>query len=298
VLAVAPRQGPSQVWTGESFWLDVMTGGAARGERRAFAALVTHYRVRLRRFLQAAAPNEPIDMLEASVWESSARGVRSLDLAQRRARAFDRDRGDGSRADQEPGFRGWLFALAREHLRALSPPLAGAPSRLLDRIDVEFMDLLDGAVGGGDAALAELIDGLGADERDVVLLRVVGAFDIDQVAAVLDRKVEWVRFVCGRALVHIADRYRPEEALVPVGVGSRTDVLLADDEGHGASSWIESEAAGAVLDGVVEEDAPLWRTDVARLASLARDPVGPSDARHLEVIVDGMMRIWRAEGGQ
>ena len=88
-------------------------------------------------------------------------------------------------------------------------------------------DRLDGAVErgwGGDPAwlvieqlgvqqtVEELITDLAPDQAEAVLLRVLGGFDVAEVARIMDRSPGNVRVLCHRALKRLAVRMS-EEAL-------------------------------------------------------------------------------------
>ncbi len=167
----------------------------------ALADLFRAYQPRVLRYLRAQE-REMADDLAAEVWLAVARGL---------------DRFDGD----ERGFRGWLFTIARHRL------VEHRRRQARRRTDPMPSDRLDGAVErgwGGDPAwlvieqlgvqqtVEELITDLAPDQAEAVLLRVLGGFDVAEVARIMDRSPGNVRVLCHRALKRLAARMS-EEAL-------------------------------------------------------------------------------------
>jgi RNA polymerase sigma-70 factor (ECF subfamily) len=114
--------------------------------------------------------------------------------------------GDGA------AFRRWLFTIAhhravdavrRQSRAAGDVPLEG---ELLDRRDGAARSAEIEALGrmAGEAAL-RLVHGLPADQRDVLLLRVVADLSVEEVAGVLERSADAVRQLHRRALVRLRE---------------------------------------------------------------------------------------------
>lgn len=176
--------------------------GAGRGQDDALTEIFRAYQPRLLRYLRAQEPGMADD-LAAEVWLAVARGL-------------DDFSGD------EAGFRGWLFTIARNRLiehrrrqaRRRTDPL---PDDRLDR-PVEHGP-------GGDPAwlvierlgVQQTIDALVADlapeQAEAVLLRVLGGFDVAEVARIMGRSPGHVRVLCHRALKRLAVTTSDEEAV-------------------------------------------------------------------------------------
>jgi RNA polymerase sigma-70 factor, ECF subfamily len=184
---------------------DVVLAAAVDGEHWALTELFRAYNPALLRYLRAQAP-DAADDLSSDVWVAIARRLRHF-------------------AGGEMGFRGWLFTVARsrviEHRR----------KEARRRTDPVTHERLDGpAHNGTDAdpgdlvveriAAQEAVNALVADltssQADAVLLRVVGGFDVADVARIMGRPAGSVRVLCHRALQRLAARCNqgsPEEVL-------------------------------------------------------------------------------------
>ncbi len=142
------------------------------------------------------------DDLAADVWVAVARGL-------------DRFSGD------EAGFRGWIFTIARHRL------IEHRRRQARRRTEPLPADQLDGPVErgfGGDPAwlvieqlgaqqtVEMLVADLAPDQAEAILLRVVGGFDVAEVARITGRSPGNVRVLCHRALKRLAARMS-EEAL-------------------------------------------------------------------------------------
>ncbi|HEU0170814.1 MAG TPA: RNA polymerase sigma factor [Acidimicrobiales bacterium] len=178
------------------------TVAAARaGDHAALSELFRTYQPRLLRYLRAQE-RDMADDLAAEVWLAVARGL---------------DRFDGD----ERGFRGWIFTIARHRL------VEHRRRQARRRTEPLPSERLDGAVDrgwGGDPAwlvierlgvqqtVEELVTDLAPDQAEAVLLRVLGGFDVAEVARIMDRSPGNVRVLCHRALKRLAVRMS-EEAL-------------------------------------------------------------------------------------
>ena len=111
-------------------------------------------------------------------------------------------------AGGEIAFRAWVFAIARnratdELRRVIRHPSAPASAEELEahgpRGDVEG----EAMEGLASERIGRLLDALTADQRDVLLLRIIGGLSIDQVAAAVGRKPGAVKMLQARGLAAI-----------------------------------------------------------------------------------------------
>jgi RNA polymerase sigma-70 factor, ECF subfamily len=161
---------------------------AKSGVESALAALYREFQPGILRYLRAQAPADGED-LASEVWLDAAKGL-------------DRFEGD------EAGFRRWLFTIA--HRRLVDQRRRDARKRsLLGSLErSEYQNPLDCqaevlAASATEAALA-LIARLPRDQAEVVLLRVVGGLDTDEVAGIVGKKPGAVRVLQHRALKRLA----------------------------------------------------------------------------------------------
>jgi RNA polymerase sigma-70 factor, ECF subfamily len=169
---------------------------AGRGEHWALAELFRAYQPPLVRYLRAQEP-QVADDLAGEVWIAVASGLRRFE-------------GD------EVRFRGWLFTIAR---RRLIDHRRRAARRRTDPVDDDRLDIaVDRGLGrdpmwvvldriGAQQAIATLVDGLTAEQAEAVLLRVVGGFDVPEVARIMGRSPGAIRVLCHRALRKLAARF-------------------------------------------------------------------------------------------
>ncbi len=108
----------------------------------------------------------------------------------------------------ETAFRAWVFAIARnlatdELRRVIRHPSAPTPIEELEargpRGDVET----EAMEGLASERIGRVLGALTADQRDVLLLRIVGGLSIDQVAAAVGRKPGAVKMLQARGLASI-----------------------------------------------------------------------------------------------
>lgn len=179
---------------------DILAAARA-GDPRALSEIFRAYQPRLLRYLRAQ-DREMADDLAAEVWLAVARGL-------------------GRFTGDETSFRGWLFTIARhrviEHRRRQA-------RRRTDPLPTERLDgPLERGWGGDPAWLVleqlgaqqtveELVSDLTPEQAEAVLLRVLGGFDVSEVARIMDRSPGNVRVLCHRALKRLAARMS-EEAL-------------------------------------------------------------------------------------
>lgn len=168
---------------------------AGKGEDWALAELFRAYQGPLVRYLRAQEPRLADD-LAGEVWIAVARGLQRF-------------------SGDEAGFRSWLFTIARrrliEHRRRAArrrtepiPPEdfetdAHLPAEDPARVVISQME--------SQAAVDTLIADLPPDQAEAVLLRVVGGFDVPEVATLMGRTPGAVRVLCHRALRRLATRF-------------------------------------------------------------------------------------------
>ncbi|HEX5367228.1 MAG TPA: RNA polymerase sigma factor [Acidimicrobiales bacterium] len=172
-----------------------VVAAARAGEPDALSQLFRTYQPRLLRYLRAQE-RVVADDLAADVWLAVAGGL---------------DRFEGGEAN----FRSWIFTIARFRLiehrrrraRRRTDPL---PTEHLDRVLDQAWDrdpawLVTEQLGAQEAVSALMAD-LTEEQAEVVLLRVLGGFDVAEVARIMDRSPGSVRVLCHRALKRLAGR--------------------------------------------------------------------------------------------
>jgi RNA polymerase sigma-70 factor (ECF subfamily) len=173
---------------------------AARvGAEWAITALYREFHPRLLRYLRAQAPAHGDD-LASEVW---------LDVAA----ALGRFEGN------ETAFRRWLFTIASRRvidlrrsdarMRAFLTPL----ERSVDPRDDADPEAGVLAASETEAALAR-IGRLSPDQAQVILLRVVAGFAVDDVAAIMGKKPGTVRVLQHRGLKRLAQGFARERESV------------------------------------------------------------------------------------
>lgn len=172
---------------GESF--EAVLGAARDGDEWGFAALFREFHPRLLRYFAARVAAHAED-LAAETWVAVARQLTS----------FEGDEG---------AFGAWLFTIAHHRLvqfwrdQARRPttdaraelPEADAP------VDVET-EVLDKVAGHEAARL--IAEALTADQAEVLLLRILGGLDVDQVARIVSKRPGTVRALQHKALRRLA----------------------------------------------------------------------------------------------
>jgi RNA polymerase sigma-70 factor (ECF subfamily) len=150
---------------------DELLVSAGQGSPWALGRLYRRFQPGLLRLLSVIAPQRA-DEVAADVW---------LDIAADLARF----------AGDERAFRATLAATARSRVIGLRCRSAPLESRTVDDLG---------------AFAARLVSGLPPEQADVVRLRVVGGFDVDDVARLLGRPPATVRSLQHRALLRLARR--------------------------------------------------------------------------------------------
>ena len=158
--------------------------GSARAQERIFTALAPVVQGYLR--LQGAS--EPED-LTSEVFLAVLRNLRSFE-------------GD------EPGFRSWVFTIAHRRLlderrravrRPAAAPLDEAPEQpARDDVERTVVEAL------GAEQVRRLCERLSDDQRDVLLMRLLGRLTVDEIAALMDRTPGSVKALQRRGLLAIS----------------------------------------------------------------------------------------------
>jgi RNA polymerase sigma-70 factor (ECF subfamily) len=183
------------------FDFDAVVVAATGGGHEALTALFRAYQPMLLRYLRAQAP-QLADDIASEVWLAVARHLA-------------RFTGD------ERGFRRWFFTIARcrliEHRRRQT-------RQRTDPVDPDHMDRHDPRPDSADPAtvvierlsaqeaVTTIVAGLTPDQAEVTLLRVVGGFEVAEVARIMGRTETSVRVLCHRALRRLEARF-PEGVL-------------------------------------------------------------------------------------
>jgi RNA polymerase sigma-70 factor (ECF subfamily) len=169
---------------------DAVLAAARAGGDWAFAALYRRYNPRVLRYFSAFVSGAAED-LAAETWMAAARGLRRFE-------------GDEER------FRAWLFTIAHRQLvqywraagrRPSDPTDPGALVDIPGREDVETLVTVDSSAL---EAVRKLAAALSNEQREVVLMRVLGGLTVDQVAAALGKRPGAVRTMQHKALRKLA----------------------------------------------------------------------------------------------
>lgn len=162
---------------------------AQAGSERAVTDLYRTFDPRVRRFLRAQEPRHHAD-IASETWLGAARTLHSFQ-------------------GTEDEFAGWLFTIARrrlsDHRRARRRhPVDPTPSGELEGPLAPSAE--DVALTGplGDDRARRIVELLPPEQAEVVLLRVVGGLDVDEVARIVGRRPGTVRVMQHRALKRLA----------------------------------------------------------------------------------------------
>jgi RNA polymerase sigma-70 factor (ECF subfamily) len=170
---------------------DSVLAAAQEGAEWAVAVLYRNLQPAVLRYLAARAGEEGED-LAADTWLDVARGLKSF-------------------SGNESSFRSWVFTIA--HRRLVDHHRRRA-RRIRARADDEAVAQLAGPDDPAETALAELAGDraarrlaelLPAGQAEILLLRVVGDLDADEVARVTGRRAGTVRVLQHRALRRLAE---------------------------------------------------------------------------------------------
>ena len=169
-----------------------LLAAAQRGDERAVEWLFVQLQPRLLRFL-VAHEFRAADDLAGEVWLAVATGI-------------------GRFEGGWPEFRAWFFTIARRRLadfrrtavRRRTDVVDGAVFELHPAEDSTEELVLD-SLAGQDAATL-ITSTLSGDQAEVLLLRLLGDLDVDQVAAIMQRSSNWVRVTQHRAVRALAKK--------------------------------------------------------------------------------------------
>jgi RNA polymerase sigma-70 factor (ECF subfamily) len=161
---------------------------ARGGDEHAFALIYRDVQPPLLRYLRVQAPGREEDV-SSETWIDVARGLARFE-------------GD------EPGFRAWVFTIARGKLVDLTRYLARRPTTPLDQDPVAARANPDAEhayeVVEATAAAIQLVSTLPPDQAEVILLRVVAGLDNAHVASLLGKSPGAVRVLAHRGLRRLA----------------------------------------------------------------------------------------------
>jgi RNA polymerase sigma-70 factor (ECF subfamily) len=167
---------------------------ARDGDASAFAWLWRQYQPPLLRYLRITT-GEAAEDVASETWAAVASSISRFD-------------GD------EPGFRAWLFTLARrravDHFRRESR----RPSVPVDPVALGTAAIACNGADPGDTAVStleteaalRLIAELPPGQRDAVVLRALGGLDVARVAAIMGKRPGTVRVLAHRGLRALACR--------------------------------------------------------------------------------------------
>jgi RNA polymerase sigma-70 factor (ECF subfamily) len=173
---------------------DAVLAAARRGDARALEDLFTTLAPIVAGYLRLQGSAEPDD-LTSDVFLGAFRNLGTF-------------RGD------EAGFRSWLFTIAhrrlldeRRRLRRRPPP-----ESLDATVEHVAPDDVEAAVvtAAGEARVRALCHDLAPDQRDVLLLRLLGGLTVDEVAAALAKSPGAVKALQRRGYASIARRLERE----------------------------------------------------------------------------------------
>jgi RNA polymerase sigma-70 factor, ECF subfamily len=194
---LSARRGKRILWVGMSFpgQFEGVLAAARSGAEWAIAVLYREFQPGLLRYLMAQAPTDGED-LASEVWLAAAAGLARFE-------------GD------ESAFRRWLFTIARRRVIDLRRRDASRRSLLgsLEHSSGHGSSSdpeAEALSASGTAAALALIAGLPPDQAEVVLLRVVGGLDTEDVAAIVGKKPGAVRVLQHRALKRLAEQLAQE----------------------------------------------------------------------------------------
>lgn len=173
---------------------ETLLASAKAGDQRALDSLYRDLNPLLRKFFSVRA-STAVDDLTQDTWLSVAEGI-------------DRFEGDAG------GFRSWLFTiayrrLADHHRRSSRRRETSAEPEMLLAL-APYTEQVDHAAMA--EALRGLIDGLSDDQADIVMLRIVGGLEVEQVAAIVGKSPGAVRVAQHRALQRLAKGVVPDMA--------------------------------------------------------------------------------------
>jgi RNA polymerase sigma-70 factor (ECF subfamily) len=180
---------------------DAVLGAAQVGAEWAFTILYRDFNPRLLRYFSAQAPRAAED-LASETWLGAARQM-------------------GGFRGSEAAFGAWLFTIAHsrlvQHWRDTNRgnALLLAPDVLVDYPSSQDLEnqVVDAATA--QQAARQIAALLSPDQAQIVLLRVLGGLDVDQVARILNKRPGTVRVLQHRALRRLAKKDFSLETVTP-----------------------------------------------------------------------------------
>ena len=178
---------------GEAF--DPVLGAARTGAAWALERLFTTYAAAVAGYLRSQGAEDP-EGLANEVFFSAFRALASF-------------------AGSEQAFRSWLFTIAHNRLvderrrrgrRVQTTAVAEPDDRPDDGANPEAWAL----ASLGNSRVRTLLDGLSDDQRDVLLLRIVGDLTVDQVAEAVGKRPGAVKALQRRGLAALREQLERE----------------------------------------------------------------------------------------
>lgn len=172
---------------------DSVLAGARAGEAWAWTELYRDLAGPVRGYLAGRRSPDPEDEA-AETFLQVARGLHSF-------------------SGDEAGFRAWVFSIAHRRMvdavrrKARRPEVLGEPSEGLNAGDLLPSAEEQALLRDEAAAAAELLEGLTPDQRDVLLLRVVGDLSVREASLVLGKSESAVKVTQHRALTALRRRF-------------------------------------------------------------------------------------------
>lgn len=163
-----------------------------KGDGRAIEWLFVRLQPRLLRFLNAQE-SRAADDIAGDVWLAVATQISTF---------------EGGWSE----FRSWVFSIARRRLADYRRTAVRRRTDVTEAAVFELRptaetteELVLSALTGQEAA-ALIASSLRSDQADVLLLRLLGDLDVDQVAQIMNHTANWVRVTQHRALRNLARR--------------------------------------------------------------------------------------------
>jgi RNA polymerase sigma factor (sigma-70 family) len=114
-----------------------------------------------------------------------------------------------------PAFRSWVFTIA--HHRMVDDRRANGRRPTIADVEIQESTVIGNAEDDaldvlGDSRLREMLDGLSADQRDVLLLRIVADLSLEDVAIALGKRRGAIKSLQHRALATLRRQLDRERA--------------------------------------------------------------------------------------
>jgi len=179
---------------GEAF--DEVIAAAGTGAEWAIAALYDELQPPLLAYLRSQDPGEAED-LASEVWQGIGEGL---------------SRFEGN----EASFRAWVFTIARHRVidwrrrRSRRPAVAAGEERLVSVAGAEDPASAAVAAVASEEAIRRIRQVLPPDQAEIIVLRVLGDLDADQVGRILGKRPGTIRVLQHRALRRLAEAFSQE----------------------------------------------------------------------------------------